>query len=135
MQRIDRAYLRIANRSLDAADGAGDAGVHEKAGFLAYHAFESAGGAYCTSRGVQYHPASHRQKIERFVRAARPEAFALSAAQLAIVVASLRNRMLYPNVLPDGSAEVPENLITPAQTKRLAGRVRVLAARVGAALP
>ena len=83
-------------------------------------------GAFWTSRGVAYHPASHRQKIERFVRAAKAEKFAASMAQLAVEVASIRNRLLYPQVLPDGSAELPENLISVAQAKRLAGRVRVL---------
>lgn len=135
MTRLDRAYLRIATRALDAADAAGDSGVQEKAGFLAYHAFESAGGALCSSKGISYHPASHRQKVERFVGEAKREKFAVSAAQLAIEVSSIRNRLLYPQVQPDGSAALPENLISVAQAKRLAGRVRVLVGRVGATLP
>ena len=135
MLRLDRAYLRVTSRALDAADAAGDSGVQEKAGFLSYHAFESAGGAFCISRGIIYHPASHRQKVERFVREARAEKFSASVAQLAIEVASIRNRLLYPQVLPDGSAGLPEDLISIAQAKRLAGRVRVLAGRVGATLP
>jgi hypothetical protein len=134
MQKLERAYLRIASRALDAADAAADAGVQEKCGFLSYHAFESTGGAYCASRGVQYHPASHRQKIERFVHQAKGEQFAASVAQLAIEVSSLRNRLLYPVAYPDGSADVPENRISAAKAKRLAGRVRALTGRVSSVL-
>src|SRR5262249_32639967 len=127
------AYLRVASRSLDAADAAGDSGVHEKSGFLAYHAYESAGGEFCAWRGIPF-PNSHRQKVQQFVQAARHERFGRSAAQLAIEVASIRNRMLYPHRLPNGTFEIPENIITPSAASRLVGRIRVVVGRVGASI-
>lgn len=133
MPRLDLAYLSVATRALDAADAAGGAGVQEQSGFLSYHAFESAGGAYCTKRGGKY-PASHQKKIKQFVREARSERFAKATAQLAVEVASLRNRLLYPVERLDGSVDVPEAVITRAQADRLRGRVRALTSRVSAVL-
>ena len=133
MNRLDRAYLRVATRSLDAADAAGDNGVHEKAGFLAYHAYESAGGALCASKKVLY-PAGHHQKIQQFVQTARHEKYGKSAAQLAVEVASIRNRMLYPRALPDGTFEVPESVISASAAIRLVGRIKVLVSRVSASI-
>jgi hypothetical protein len=131
---LPAAYLRISERALAAADAAIAHTVQEKAGFLAYHAFESMGGAMCASRGVAYHPANHRQKLQRFVTAVRQERFALAAAQLASEVASLRNAFLYPRILQTGSIGMPEQVITTAQATRLVGRVRTLGGRVQGAV-
>lgn len=132
MNSLSQGFLRVAERALNAAEAAMkdiDA-VHEKAGFLAYHAFESAGGAYCSSRSVAYHPASHPQKISRFVNACKQERFALQVAALAIEVASLRNLLLYPKLLNSGAVCLPENLITKEQAKRLLPRIRRLTEKV-----
>ena len=127
---LPAAFLRIAERSLLGADAAIARAIQEKGGFLAYHAFESTGGALCVSRGVKFHPASHHQKIQRFVAAARKERFGIAVAQLASEMASLRNALLYPKPLQDGSIRMPEGVITASQASRLVGRVRTLGARV-----
>lgn len=128
---LPQSYLRVAHRSLAAADAAIAHNIQEKAGFLAYHAFESTGGALCSSRGVTYHPASHLKKMHRFVATAGPERFGAAVAQVAAEVASLRNALLYPRVLQNGYIGMPEDVLTNTQATRLVGRVRALEARVG----
>jgi hypothetical protein len=123
------AFLRIASRSLDAADASADRSVQEKAGFLAYHSFESCGGAFCNARGIHFHPLSHPEKIRRFVTGARSERYARQVAQLAAEVKSLRNAFLYPRTI-NGAIAMPEDTITVAQARRLVGRLRSLAQRV-----
>jgi len=123
--------MRVAERSLGAGTNAADGGFHEKAGFLAYHAFESVGGAFCEARGVRYHPASHPAKLSRFVQTARQERFARSAAALASQVASLRNRVLYPRAIGNGQIEIPEDMITNSAARRLLGRIQALQTDVG----
>lgn len=130
MKRLDHAYLKIAGRALDAAAACSDARVHEKAGFLAYHGFESAGGAYCEHHGTTY-PKSHKRKVQEFVAAVKRERFGKAVAQLAIELASVRNLLLYPRVRPDGSVCLPEDVITAAQARRLVGRLRALVGQVG----
>jgi hypothetical protein len=117
------AFIRVAERSLSAAEAALTRAVHEKAGFLGYHAFESAGGAYCTSRNVQFHPANHPEKMRRFVVACRHERFALKAAALAAEIVALRNALLYPRRLADNHVVRPEQVISEAQVRRLLGRI------------
>jgi hypothetical protein len=57
-------YQRIAERSLLACDALIDVGIHEKATFLVYHAFESTGCAhYGLKVGVGI---SHRDKLDKF---------------------------------------------------------------------
>ena len=123
------AFFRVAKRALDGADRLCAARIQEKAGFLAYHAFESCGGAFCHSRGILYHPASHPEKIRRFVVAARQEKYAREAAVLAAEVQSLRNAFLYPRVV-HGVIGMPEESITCAQASRLTARMRGFQARV-----
>lgn len=124
-----KAYIEVAERSLEAAAGALDRNIHEKAGFLTYHAFESTGGAYCRSRGVPY-PMGHVAKLNTFKSSARREKYGRSAAELAIVFGSLRNLTLYPHALQNGEIRLPRNTITPAQVTRLMGRTRTLVSRV-----
>lgn len=123
---VSAAYMRVAERSLGAGSDAAGGGFQEKAGFLAYHAFESVGGALCEARGVRYHPASHHAKLSRFVQTARQERFARAAAALASQVGSLRSRALYPRSIGNGQIELPEDVITNAEARRLLGRIRAL---------
>ena len=127
------AYIEVAERSLEAAGAALDSGVHENATFLAYHSLESAGGAFCVSRGVSY-PRGHRQKLKTFVAASRRERFGRQAVQLAIELGSLRNLLLYPEALQNGSIRRPPEVLTPTQSRRLIGRTGALAARVKSVL-
>jgi hypothetical protein len=126
---LKEAFFRVADRSLDAAEAAADKSVQEKAGFLAYHSFESCGGAFCNARGIHFHPASHLNKVRNFIQGARKETFAREAAQLAAEVSSLRNAFLYPKPL-HGAIHMPEDTITVAQARRLIGRLRTLASRM-----
>ena len=124
-----KAYLEIAERALSAAAGVFTKGVHEKATFLGYHAFESIGGAFCRSRGIAY-PLGHKSKISRFAHEARHERYAIQVAKLAISYGSLRNMVLYPAVLAGGTVQVPKNVISDAQARRLIGRTDSLVKRV-----
>lgn len=119
------AYVEVAERALNAAKGALEKGIHEKAGFLGYHAFESTGGAFCSSRGIPV-PRSHKAKITTFVAAARNERSGRTIAKLAIAYGSLRNPLLYPKPLQNGTMQRPQEFITPAQTTRLLGRTKAL---------
>jgi hypothetical protein len=131
---VSSGYLRVAERSLDAGAHSVDGGFQEKAAFLAYHAFESVGGAFCEARGVRYHPASHPGKLTRFIQSARQERFARAAATLASQVGSLRNRVLYPRAIGNGRVELPESVITAVQARRLLGRIRSLRKEVSEAI-
>ena len=124
-----QAYIEVAERSLEAADGALGKGIQEKAAFLAYHAFESTGGAFCRSRGMNY-PAGHKRKINTFISAVRKEHFAKQAIHLAIAYNSLRNALLYPLPIGNGQVRRPLEVITEAQTVRLIGRTESLVSRV-----
>lgn len=117
---VDKAYLEIAERALLAADGAQSNGIHEKATFMAYHAFESIGGAFSTNSGKSYPPA-HPSKINMFVNEAKRESYATHVAGLAIAYGSLRSAVLYPSVL-HGHITEPRTVITKAQANRLIGR-------------
>jgi len=124
-----KAYIEVAERSLFASEGALIKGIHEKATFLGYHAFESAGGAFCTHRGVAY-PRGHGGKIAKFVNESRRERYALHVAQLAIAYGSLRNAVLYPAVSAGGSIIEPKNVISNAQARRLIGRTETLVRKI-----
>jgi len=126
---LKNAYLEIAERSIKSGEASLNAGIHEKAGFLLYHAFESSGGAYCSSKGETY-PYSHQKKINMFVSSSRGERYSIHASQLAVELKSLRNLLLYPDETPHGHISLPKNQITPDQTKRLLGRVSSLIKRI-----
>jgi hypothetical protein len=124
-----KAYVRVAERALAAAQAALSAAVQEKAAFLGYHGFESVGGAFCVSRGMSY-PRGHAQKVNAFRNATKFEKFGKQVTQLAIEVASLRNRCLYPFPTGAGTVELPESVITAAQVNRLVGRIESLVKRI-----
>lgn len=131
---LQSSFMRIAERSLLAAQAALLHTVQEKAGFLGYHSFESIGGAYCSAKGIAYHPASHPQKLHRFKNSCRCERFAKKVAQLSAELISLRSRLLYPRVVNAGLIQIPETVITPAQAKHLLGRIEALRKEVARVL-
>jgi hypothetical protein len=109
-------YIRVAERAVQAGKAALKAGTHEKASFLAYHAFESSGGALGTHVGLDMgKTVSHAVKLSRFLQAARTAGFPRLVADLSIRLSSMRNRFLYPEEQPDGTIKAPEDQITPAK--------------------
>ncbi|HEX9868381.1 MAG TPA: HEPN domain-containing protein [Candidatus Tectomicrobia bacterium] len=112
--------IRIAERAVDAARGALATGVQEKAGFLSYHAFESSGSALGTHIGLDMGKnVTHAVKLKRFQHAARVVGASRKIALLAVRLAPMRNRFLYPEVLPDGTIVAPEAQITHAKATQL----------------
>jgi hypothetical protein len=124
-----KAYLAVAERALLASDGALANGVHEKATFLGYHAFESLGGAFCARKGAHY-PLGHASKLKKFVSESKHKSYAVHVAQLAISFGSLRNAVLYPAVAPNGTVIEPKNVISESQARRLIGRTESLLKKV-----
>lgn len=84
------AYIEVAERALLAAEGALNKLIQEKGAFLAYHAFECTGGAFCRSRGTLY-PQKHRAKINTFVSAAKKEKYGKAVSRLAIELINRAN--------------------------------------------
>lgn len=128
-------FIRVADRSLEAADAALASSVQEKAGFLAYHAFESSGSALGAHIGLDMgKTVTHPTKLKRFKHAASTVGLSKQVALMAVRLAPMRNRFLYPEELPDGSVVQPENQITGAKTKQLVKEVRHIVGKVKAAL-
>jgi hypothetical protein len=126
-----QVYIEVAEPAVEAGEAALERAIQEKAGFMAYHAFESAGGAFCRSRGTNY-PRAHAAKINVLAQAVRRERFAQHVVRLAIELRSLRNLLLYPRALQNGQVERPRSVITEAQARRLLGRVDSLVERIKA---
>jgi len=129
-------YHRVAVRSLEACDGTLTANIQEKAAFLAYHAFESAGCALAGHMGLPVGPRiAHAKKIKHFTDAARALGKERAVAALAITLSSLRNSFLYPiENNTTGTYELPESKISAAQAKDLRKRVGGIVKWVGGAL-
>jgi hypothetical protein len=128
-------FIRVAERATDAGAAALAAGTHEKASFLAYHAFESAGAALGTHVGLDMgKTVTHPTKIKRFQHAAKLVGMGKPVALLAVRLAPMRNRFLYPEELPDGSIVSPEDQITPVKAGDLLKEVRHMVKQVKAAL-
>jgi hypothetical protein len=128
-------YIRVAERAVQAAQAALTAGTHEKAGFLAYHAFESSGSALGAHVGLDMgKTVAHAAKLKRFRQAARTAGFSRLVADLSIRLASMRNRFLYPEVQLDGTIKAPEDQITPAKAAQLLREVKHVVGRVKTAL-
>ena len=129
-------YHRVATRSLDACDGTLTTGVQEKAAFLAYHAFESAGCALAGHMGLPVGPRiAHAKKIKHFTDAAKALGKEHSVAALAITMSSLRNSFLYPiENKTTLTYDLPESKISIAQAKELRKRVGGVVKWVGDAL-
>jgi hypothetical protein len=129
-------YHRVAVRSLEACDGTLAANVQEKAAFLAYHAFESAGCALAGHMGLPVGSrVAHAKKIKHFTDAAKTLKNEHAVAALAITLSSLRNSFLYPiENKTTGAFELPESKISVAQAKELRKRVGGIVRWVGGAL-
>lgn len=113
-------FIRVAERATTAGDTALAAGTHEKASFLAYHAFESSGSALGVHVGFDMgKTVSHPAKIKRFQHAAKQVGLSKQVALLAVRLAPMRNRFLYPEELLDGTIVAPEDQITPAKAAQL----------------
>lgn len=128
-------FIRVAERATDAGDAALSAGTHEKASFLAYHAFESSGSALGAHFGLDMGKSvTHPTKIKRFQHAAKQVGLGKEVALLAVRLAPMRNRFLYPEELPDGTVVSPEDQITPAKAAQLLKEVRHMVKDVKAKL-
>lgn len=128
-------FIRVAERATDAGDAALAAGTHEKASFLAYHAFESSGSALGAHIGLDMGKSvTHPTKIKRFQLAAKKVGLGKEVALLAVRLAPMRNRFLYPEELPDGTIVSPEDQITPAKAAQLLKEVRNIVKDVKAQL-
>jgi len=117
------AYNDTAERFVDAANASIDQDLPESAGFLSYHAFESAGGALTTHLGMNYSK-SHTAKLNQFRQAAMQLGNGYNVALLAVKLGSARNKFLYPELRPDGSVVRPRDVITRTQAAKLRSRVR-----------
>jgi hypothetical protein len=126
-------FIRIAERATVAADAALTAGTQEKAGFLAYHAFESSGAALGVHVGLDMGATvSHSKKLKRFMHAASRVGMSMQVALLAVRLAPMRNRFLYPEELPDGTTLAPEKQITMAKATKLLKEVKYVVRAVKA---
>ncbi len=115
----------MAERAAAAGDAALNAGTHEKAGFLAYHAFESSGAALGVHVGLDMgKTVGHATKIKRFQHAAKQVGLSKQVALLAVRLAPMRNKFLYPEELPDGTIVAPEDQITPAKAGQLLKEIK-----------
>lgn len=122
---MKKKFIRVAERATVAADAALRAGTHEKACFLSYHAFESSGSALGTHMGLDMgKTVSHPAKLKRFRHAAARVGIAKDVALLAVRLAPMRNRFLYPELLPDGTIKLPEDQITRAKSAQLLKEVK-----------
>lgn len=127
------AYAEIARRSLDSADANISASIQESATFFAYHAFESLGGALCSSIGEMY-SMEHAKKINQFIAASKRGKLRLKIARdvayVGMVISSIRNKCLYPEELASGGVRLPSDFITLSNAQDLVKRVRGVARKV-----
>ena len=118
-------YKEICDRSLSSADACFGVKTHEQSAFMGYHAYESLGGAYCSSRHIHV-PSSHTRKLNAFLAALRGRPEAHTVAQMNMQLSSLRNMLLYPSINSRGAMQSPKEVITEAQARTLVKRVRGL---------
>ena len=116
-------FVDLAWRALSAGDAAVNNSAHEYGGFLAYHAFESTGGALCRSRNVVY-PRNHNRKINAFLAQANRNRIGRQVAAAAIRIASIRNECLYPIPQPGGSHTHPKDSMSITIVKSLLRRTK-----------
>jgi hypothetical protein len=117
------AYIQVAFRYMNGAQVTLRDHLSEVSGFCSYHAFESIGGAVCFVRNRAYSQRSHTKKINQFMSASHAFAFSHSVSRVAILLASVRNECLYPEYLPDGSMELPEQKLSVTDASILFQRV------------
>lgn len=119
---LKNAYLEEAERSLSASTSLEKAHIQEKVCFLTYHAFESLGGAYASSRGQTY-PPSHVRKLNQFAASVTGRSYRWAVANLTIKLASVRNSMLYPTILANGDVVGSKDRISMSHASNLRKRV------------
>lgn len=134
MNDKSKAYHRIACRYADAAEAGHLAALQESSGFSSYHAVESLGGALCSSVGADYDKLDHTAKLNQFVAVANRGGLSrkvgYQVATVVSIVASVRNQFLYPYPRPDGSYQLPEEVIDLVDAKNAFKRVRGLIRKV-----
>jgi HEPN domain-containing protein len=121
-----KAYIHIAERTINSSKTLANEGIQEISAFCSYHAFESIGGAVCSHLGLNY-PRNHHGKLNQFIVASTKLDHRLThnVSIIAITLNSLgRNDLLYPNSLPDGSFEIPEQQLTVSNAHDLVRRIR-----------
>lgn len=115
-------YKKISDRYLNASDLLVD-DVHEAAGFSLYHAFESMGAAWIR-KNAKVVPRRHESKINMFVSLTRYIGHRTGIARVAILLNSLRNKMLYPiPEIPSGFS-IPHIKFSVSDIKNLSRRVK-----------
>jgi len=124
--REDEAYMEIAERFILSCDKSIKCSidVQEVIGFKAYHAFESLAGAYNSHHG--YHvPTSHVKKINAFVSNSNRDTSVggYNIAILAMVLSSMRNKYLYPDLVC-GIYKTPKDQLSMTDAKKIVSRVK-----------
>jgi hypothetical protein len=114
-------YQRVARRSLDASNAALNVGIQEKSAFLSYHGFESTGCALSIVEGQPVGPrVHHNDKIRYFTAAAVRRGNGPAVAGVAVIIAAIRNILLYPiQDAVTGAVTRPEDAITVVQARGL----------------
>jgi hypothetical protein len=124
--REDEAYLEIAERFIDSCDRHINHAINiqEVIGFKTYHAFECLGGAFNAHYGHTI-PRGHTRKVNAFVSNSRhnPHVNNHSIAIVAILVASLRNKYLYPELV-GGTYKNPKDQISMTDARTMVSRVK-----------
>lgn len=119
MINLHEAYLNIAHRFIESTEILieGESNIQEVIGFKVYHIFESLGGAF-VSYVNQPVPLGHEKKLNAFISNYKTKKIAKTdprvIAKLAITLNSLRNKMLYPELIPPMSSN-PIELIEPQE--------------------
>lgn len=108
------------------------AGFHEAAGFYAYHAFESMGGALCTSVGENY-SMDHTHKINQFVGVAKRgvlrDRIGRGVSEVAALIMGIRNQLLYPRQVDD-EVTLPTQVLSQEEARGLLKRVKGICKKV-----
>jgi hypothetical protein len=124
--REDEAYLEIAERFIDSCNGHlnNAINIQEVIGFITYHAFESLGGAFNSHYGHTV-PTGHVQKINAFIANSRhvPQVNRHSIAVVAMLVASMRNKYLYPEFV-SGTYKNPKDQLSMTDARTIVSRVK-----------
>jgi hypothetical protein len=124
--REDEAYLEIAERFIDSCDGHVNYAINiqEVIRFKTYHAFESLGGAFNSHYGHAV-PRGHAKKINAFVTNSRHNAQVNghNVAIVAMLVASMRNKYLYPELV-SGTYKNPKDQLSMTDARTMITRVK-----------
>jgi hypothetical protein len=122
----DEAYLDIAERFIESCDKhiKHAINIQEVIGFKTYHAFESLGGAFNSHYGHSI-PKVHARKINAFVVNSRSNAYVNghNVAAVAMLVASMRNKYLYPELV-SGIFKNPKEQLSITDANQMIARVK-----------